>query len=316
MATYSQWARNRPVKRVAWVCGPEFILREEVVSAYRKALSGAQPVVWTAAQAHERDLWDELLTQPPDGGRLVLVRGADALGKLNFRMPLLLSDGLETSYVVFVSEEDNFAKGEDKALAGYLAALRDSKYGQLIRCCAPAREEDRVALVASWWPGAGRNLAAEMLSRCGEDLTLASVVCTKAVLSGLAPSEKALEVALAGFSVSGGYVPVLIAGDRKKAMRAARDVLPGETGAVLGLLVSRIETLSILRDEVSLSNRDMVQVAATLRIDQYLVRLLRPYAAQYDHAKIARCRELLAIAESAWKSGVHDGILEAVAALW
>jgi hypothetical protein len=257
-------------------------------------------------------VWDDLLTSPASP-QLVVVRGAERLNDLS-PLPLLTTDTFDGSYVVFVSSEDDFRKGEDKKLDPVLAHLRDSKHGQMVRCCAPASEEDAAAIVASWWPGCGRNVAAALLAACGGSLGQAWHAADKAVRAGIVPDVRAIPMISTRNEFS-GYADLLLAGDRRKAMEAAQHIGPDEAGGVIALMASRLSLLPLLRDAAQRreSPQDTVR---RLRADAWVLRQLRPHAGDYGPERVARCREVLALAETAWKSGSRDGILEAVAALW
>lgn len=312
MATYGQWARSRRVSRVAWVCGPEDVLREEVVQAYRAAMPGA--ATWSGWH-DEGEVWDQLLTQPP-GPRLAVVRVAEKLHKAASLLPVLLGSGLETAFAVFVSSDDDFERAEGK-LAPHLAALRDSRNGQLIRCCAPGKDEELYALIAGWWPGAGKNVARALTVRCGSDLSRVKAACGKAVAAGVEPSADMLDV-VAPPLASGDFATFLVAGDKKRAMAAAA-VLAGcpqaEAAQAIGLASSRVIVLSLLNDAAKHSE-EFSDAARKLKIDPFIVSTLRKYVPAYDSRKVHRCLELLAMAESTLKTGARDGVLESVVALW
>lgn len=305
MATFSQWARKRPLRRMAWVCGPEPVLAREVAEAYVAGLPDAGKTSLNGRTEEPRFIWDWLLASPP-GPRLTIIWGAQGLANL-FLLKDLAEDGAELSYTVFVSDEDDFPRVPGttgrKVLAPYLAVLRDSKDGQLIRCAAPADTEQRAALVASWWPGAGKNLAALILERCGDSLAMAHQACDKAVRAGMEPTEMAARM-VATVEPSIAFADALVAGDRTAAFAALKSSEPGDIGPALGLLASRLAALAQLHGH-----------SATTP-DDYVRRLLRPHAGRYDSTRVRHCRELLASAEAAWKSGAYAGVMEAVAAQW
>lgn len=308
MATFGQFLRHPKFTRVAWVCGNEPVLVRTVVSEYQQALPSLVPLpMWTGA-GH---VWDDLLTVP-SSPQLVIVRGAERLRDLA-RLPLLLADTFDGNYAVFVSTEDDFRR-DDKELDPGLAALRDSRHGQMVRCCPPASEEDRAAIVASWWPGAGRNVAASLLAACGGSLTMAYHAADRAVRAGISPDGKAIP-ALCVTGSHEDYVRLLLSGDRRMAMTAARDVGQDAAGGVIALLASRLALLPLVR-EAAQRRESPQDTVRRLRADAWVLRQLKPYAGDYDPARVARCREVLAVAETAWKSGSRTGILEAVAALW
>jgi hypothetical protein len=310
MATYGQWARARRTSRVAWVCGDEPALVRDVLAAWR-ALAPGQSAVLFAGDAPERDIWDQVLADPSPGGRCVIVHGAERLRAPGHVAVLAGPDAADTAYTVFVSAEPDFARevrDGKPALAPHLAALQASKAGQLIRCCRPAKDEDVIRLVAGWWPGAGAVLAAEVLELCGGSLTAAWQACDTAVRAGLEPTS-----AMAALACPPGRGPGLadrlIAGDRRGALAEAGRLGHGETGAVLGLLAARLAALAEISE---LRAREQ----PLYRLDRYLVHLLGPHARDYGPDRISRCREVLAMLESHWRSGADEGVAEALCALW
>lgn len=311
MATFAQWAKGKKLTRVTWVCGPERVLQDEVEVSYRAGLR----LVGLTTQGWGTDTMDWLLT-PPVSPELRLVREAEKLHSPNL-IPTLLDETFDNAFTVFFSSEDDFSylPGDKKRqLVPHLAALRDSRHGQIIRCCAPKDDEGKAAMVASWWPGAGKNIAAGLLTRCGGDLTEARQVITKANLAGL-PATPENAAALCDHRPQDDYADRLLNGDKAGAMASASVISREETGRVLGLLTYRLSLLAVLGDAVR-KGADMREVTARLRVDPYVTRLLRPHAAAYTAEKIARCREILALAETAWRSGASTGVLEAVVSLW
>jgi hypothetical protein len=308
MATYGQWIRNQKITRVAWVCGEESALSRSVRDAYTRALSAVPPVILWGA---DDGTWNSLLATPA-GPRLVIVLGAGELPSLE-PLPHLLGEEFDGAYTVFVSSEKDFRR-TDKVLVPSLAALRDSRHGQMIRCVAPADAEARAAIVADWWPGAGRNVASVLLEASGGSLTRAWHAADKAVRAGLQPEARLVPTVCANVRDE-QFADLLVKGDRRSAMAAAAVIPPDDIGLAIGLLAARLQLLPLVRDALARreSSEDTVR---RLRADPWVLRILRPYAGSYDAERVERCRVLLAITETAWRSGVRVGILEAVAALW
>ncbi len=169
-------------------------------------------------------------------------------------------------------------------------------------------------LKLAWWPGAGRNLGASLLERCGGDLWEAYQAARKACLAGYLPSPQAVELVCPASAVD-DYAEQLVAGNVKKALAAAAVADPDQSASVLALLSSRLGTLALLGDAAR-KGEDVGEVSRRMKIDPYVVRQLRPHASSYTRERAAQCRQLLAMAESAWHSGARTGILEAVAVLW
>jgi hypothetical protein len=317
MGTYAQWVRKKPVAQVAWVTGPEAVLRYDVAAEYARAVPLALQYSVHAGDAH---LWDFLLAVP-SCARLILVWDAEKLDL--HHVPLLLGDSFEGAFTVFIASADDFPRVtadrrmDDRPkseLHPALAALRDSRHGLLVRCVAPKDPEGQAQLVTTWWPGAGRNFGAALLERCAGDLGAARQAALKACFAGLPPTPQSLDITCPPAART-DFADQLVAGNVKAAMAAAARMPPDETGSVLGLLSSRLSVLSVLGDAAR-KGVNAQEVAVRLKIDQYVVKLLRPHAASYTPSKAARCREVLALAESSWKAGARDGVLEAVAVLW
>lgn len=314
MATFKQWDRARKTSPLAWVCGDQPALVRIVLNEYRAEFSAAETWALWADDEEPRDIWDELLTVQGLNSRLIIVHRAERLGASLGKMAELASGASSDGFTVFVSDQADFARtGDDgtKALAPHLAVIQAAKGGQLIRCCAPSRYEDQLALVATWWPGAGTNHARTVLRLCDGDLTLAAEACDKARRAGLAPTDKHAALACADGSGT-AFADLLVAGDKGAAMAAARRAGPGETGAGIGLLASRVTMLAAIHD----APRQAGPLYRVEGVDRFLLHRLAPHAAPYDAARVRRCRELLAMAEHSWRLGAAPGVAEAICALW
>jgi hypothetical protein len=304
------------LRRVAWVCGPEPVLVRQVIGAYRAAYS--PDAIWAlfAGDEQDRDVWDELLAEPGALGRLIIVYEAEKLADTAL-MAVLAGGGPGGTCVLFVSGEEDFARSEQdgkKVLAPHLAVLRAHRDGQLIRCCAPSRHEDRAELVASWWPGARPVFGHQVLRRCGGNLTRAREACDKAVRAKLPPD--AASAALACLPEPGSsFADALVTGDKPAALAAARTARRSEIGAGLGLLAARLSALAAIAEALR-AGAARSDLPGRTRIDRFLLHMLTPHAAPYGADRVRRCREVLAAAESAWRSGADAGVTESVIALW
>lgn len=265
-----------------------------------------------AGEDPERDIWDLLLAVPPSGGRRVTVYGAERLKHLE-NVPVLVGDeGLDTAFAVFVSSAGDFERDEDKKLAPHLAALQSSRSGQLVRCCAPTSAADRVALVASWWPGATTVFAHDVLSRC-VTLERAWQACDQARRAGLEPTP-AMAAAVCPEEPGWNLADHLMSGDKRRAMAVARRLPRGELAALIGLLASRLSVAEQIAEGVrtGLSPRE----AAARLPERYVANKVAPYAAAYGTDRTRRCRRILAAMEAAWRAGAPAGLAESLVALW
>ena len=307
MATYLTWHRKPTVRRVTWVCGAEPCLAREVVAAHRVGGTPDQLVTLFASEARERDIWDLLLSYPPPGGRRVTVYDAECLKDLSLVADLVAADGMAAAVTVFVSADADFGEGE------HLAALKASRDGQLIRCCAPSSTEDKAALVASWWPGATVSFGYEVLTRSGA-LEVAWQACGQARMAGLQPTP-GMAALVCPQADAGELADLLIAGDKPKAMALAAVVPLGEVPGVIGLLDSRLS----LAQEIGAALRQGMEpreAAASTRADRFVTRKVTPYALGYDAPRVRRLRRALADVDAALRSGASVGVAESLVALW
>ena len=112
----------------------------------------------------------------------------------------------------------------------------------------------------------------------------------------------------------GEFAELLVAGDRAGALAAARagQVAPGPA---IGLLDSRLGMLAAIREgqRRQLEDRD---IAGKLGVPRFLIGRYRNVAHEYGPDRVRRCRELLADADAAWRSGAVAGVAEVLAANW
>ena len=320
MATFSQWLRaGCPAKRITWVCGPEQVLADDVVSAICSAVPGGglHCGQYSAGADPEREIWAACAVIPPPGEqRLVIVRDAHKLRRPGELVPLVKA-GREAAglHLLFVSADADFPRERDgdgkSVLAPHLAALRDSRYGQLIRC-VPPKDDDLLDWAARCWPGLGRNAAWRLLEAAGGDLGAVRAAGAKAVATGLL-AEKYIPV-LGEPPPGGQFAELLVRGDRAAALAAARTA-PLAAGSAIGLLDSRLGTLAAIRDgqRRGLEDKD---IASRLGVPRFLIGAYRDVAHAYDPARVRACRELLAVADAAWRTGADRGVAEVLAASW
>jgi hypothetical protein len=310
MAVFSQWQKaGCPVRRVTWVCGPEPVLAGDVTATVRAALPRDGQVVCFAGNDLERDIWAACGIVPPAGqDRLVVVYDAHRLRRPEELVPLVKA-GREAAgaWLLFVSGDRDFPRDED-GLAPHLAAIRDSRCGQLIRC-TPPRDDDLLDWAARCWPGLGRNAAHRLLTRAGGDLAAVRAAGDKARASGLT-AEKYIDIMCEG-RPGEEFAEALIRGDRAGALAAGMV----SAGAAIGLLDSRLGHLASIREgqQRQLEDRD---IAGRLGVPRFLIGRYRDAAQAYGPARVRHCRVLLAEADAAWRSGAGTGIAEVLAAGW
>jgi hypothetical protein len=311
MATYQQWAKSRTVRRVTWVCGPEYVLAREVVAAHRAGAPPGQCETLVLGDVPERRVWDTLFTDPGPAGRRVTVYGAELLEHPEMAAAVA-ADAHPLTAAVFVSSDDDFAR-DGKALVPHLAALQSSRSAQLVRCCAPSRVEDQAALVRGWWPGSSPVFAQEVLTRCGS-LSAAYLACEQARLAGLKPGP-AEQAAVCHGQPGAQLADLLMAGSKGRAMNAAAQLDRAGLASVIGLLASKLAAVEQLAEGVREGSTPR-EVVSAARAERFQLSRALPHLQAYNADRIARCRAVLAGADAAWRNGAFEGVPESLVSLW
>lgn len=309
MASYAQWvnlAQKNDHKRLSWVCGPEFVLRDEVVRATVEA-SGASPEAVVRCYLPgmtEKEFWSEAFTLPlvPTERRCVVLRGAERL-----KHPERLAD-LAASYAqapnVWLVMESTAKDLEAETPAG--ETIR--KKGRLVKCSTPKEEVLRDWVLRQAPPGTTIPVAEYAVRRAAGDLVKLSGAMAKArVLGGVNPPILDL---LMSESVEDEYVDALIRGDRRTALMAASGIGSDDQARTLSLLLTRMEQMDVVVRSVrsGMTNRDIARV-----VPGPVAAAMLPHAAKHDPGSTLRRRGLLAVASEARGEA---GALELVAARW
>lgn len=322
MGSYSQWrvsAVKGTVKRFTYVCGTERFLVDEVISTTRKNLA-LEPhecvtIVLGGAngQTPERDMWELLGSVPATGKRLVVVHGVERIRRW-YHLENLIDAGRELTgtWAVFESSEDNYPLTDD-GVAAHIGALRDSTYGQLVRCSRPS-EDDQLSWVMSRLPGAGKLLASYVLQRTGIDFSAAAAVCAKASLFGDRVNEALIDL-LCEETPADGFADCLVFLRRDKALLCIPSMGDSEMLRAFALLDSRLETLSLLHKAFR-NKMEVRDIHQKFNIHPIIVKKFRDAAGTYDRDRVRACRAALVMVEDAWRSGARTGVAESLVALW
>lgn len=319
MASYSQWAKGRSVRRLTWVCGPEQVLAEDIVRHYRSKCD--EQVVMVAGTDSERDVWAACSQPPgdPDVSRLVLVRSAQRLRAWDEIDSLIAARDLASVLVIWHSDDDGFAmvrSDEGQVLAPYLAALRDSRAGQIVRCAVPDAAMGLPDWVVTWASevlgGAGPVLGAHLLAAAGDDLPEAANIAAKLRAACIDVTRESIS-ALA--DPGADYAESVLNGRKQDALAAAPFLGRDELRDVIFLLSSRLDTLSLLH-QASVKKLNAREIAVKMGVSQYLQQRYKTLARSYGPQRVSSCRSVLAVADDARLQGISDGIAEVIAVLW
>lgn len=316
MGSYAQFhatSSRGVVRRFTWVCGSESVLAQEVVDTIRRLIQPMTVMTFEMGLDSETWMWDAC-SSAPLGSRLVIVRQAESAKDWSI-LPHLIEAGrqLGDSWIVFVSAMSDYPKREDGSLQDHIAQLRDTSSGQLVRCSKPS-EPDQLAWVSRLLPGAGKVIASYILARAGGDLQAVRDLCAKAALFGPEPSE-ALVDALLTEQAAEDFADSLTHLRRVHALSCAGGMTERDMAMAFGLLESRLSLMSVLAPAVrqQMTEHDM---RGRLSISTVLIKRFKQVAPKYDDSRIHRCRQLLVLAESAWREGAREGVAEALVALW
>lgn len=294
-----------------WVCGPEPVLREEVISAALQASD--ETVSLSAAEDKEADIWAHATQYPGDGIRLVVVREAQRLRRWE-HLTLILGAWRELAMVrlLLVSDADDFPR-QDGELAPHVRQVRDCSAGQAIRCSAPSGDA-LLDWLASRLPEGGRVTASRVLGLTGTDEPDLQEAAQAAARLRLLGSTQGSALQQATECVPGGFADTLVLSGVRAAMASAAEAGHSDIGAAIGLLDSRLGVLTTLYQ----AQQEKLPPAEVGRrgVGQFLQRRFSEVARGYPPGRVQRCREVLAFADSYWRSGASSGVLESVAAQW
>ncbi len=323
MATFAQWraaADKGEIRRVTWLCGDQRVLVEEIVAEIRTALkvTPVDHVVLSAREVATREIWAAANQYPlePGANRLLVIRDAEAITRWEPLTAWLDNCRLLPGvHLVFVSNETDVAyvgaQGRRKgALRPHLEAIQNKRrVGQVVRCTLP-NEADAIA----WVRRRSRldvEMASHLLNRAGGKLATVAAVCDMIALFDGSPGPATLD-ALCEPAAPDCLADKLLAGDKPAALHALAVTDPGDYGAVIGLLASRIDLLASLwkHTRAGQSPRDITHLPV------FLVRQYHPYARDYPPSRCAYARQVLAVVDDAYRTGARTGLMEALIALF
>ena len=328
MTTWSAWResylKDRTVRPVTWLSGPETILKEEVLEEVRGQIS---PEPWNvhyfvAGDDPERRIWATLDEHPIDKKkRLVVVRAAQRLKK-----PHRIQEWLKAraqnplTFVVFISDdkelprlppdpEKKFGKGEVMPFLSFGAK------GHLIEC--KPFTVNTAAKARVWVQERAHvkpEIAGFLLDRANGDLRLVRDICVKlAVFPGQATRGTITQMLR---EVPGDdFADALIMLDKKTALLALERLAVADYSVTIGFLDSRLELAGMIHD-MQAAQATAGEIARAAGNKNFLVKDIAPHAKHYDAKRRLRIRQTLAVADEYLRQGAHEGVLESVVALW
>lgn len=295
---------------MTWLRGTEHDLIREVADYMLESIAPPSSgyAVLFAGETPEPDVWSACMQYPPPGqARLTVVHEAGQLtqaAKMSEVCEAVAS--ITGAHVLFTGE--GFEDGQ--------AEVQHSPRGRVINCSFSQDEEraqrDKAAWVAVRLGGDGV-LAREVLELVDYDFSAAAAVCDKVQRCGFGPGYAR---ALASWHGTPPFTDSLVLGERQVALRAAEVLDPDEIGFVIGQLSARLGVMSALYWAVQdgAGGRELHKAADG--VPAFLVSRFRKAVPQYSPQRIREQRQLLDVVDSAYLSGIREGVLEALCAGW
>lgn len=317
MSSFGQWSASDRLARVTWVCGSERVLVNEVVEVTSRSTLAEDSEVWNAGQHREKDIWAAVLSgrQSADAPtRLVTVRDAGRLCQWKYLESWLRSARplMSGCYLIFQSDESDFPRDEGSKMAEPVSWLRDSTLGQIVRC-APLDVDNAISWVRTREPRLTEDQAKHLLFRASGDLAEVSNVLRKTKLFGGFADNYTLDILCS--EMPGDFTDKLISKDQPGAMLAAESLTKDTLGYSLGVLSSRLETLSMLHQAAN-DNMSRREVISKIGVPAFLVQKYAGSARFYDGKRTGSCWQALAVADDAYRSGITVGVAESLIVSW
>lgn len=331
MASFSQFrvsfAKDKGVRQITWVCGPEQVLIEDVVSSIKKRLNVApwNYVPLVVGMDSERTVWAEIDQHPLDSGpRLVIIRNAERLKDWNRLIEFIKYRSMNPlTHIIFVSNDERsprvavapagkFQKATEEATP-YIAAF--SGKGYVIEC--KPYTAATVPHAVEWVKSKVKmrdGIAGYMLNRANGDLRLVRDMCTKLAVF---PDEITLTTInlMLKERPRDSFSDALLALDKKTALLALRDLSPSDYSRTLGFLDARLDLAGMVHD-MQMDHKTPSEMAMAAGNQNFLVKDIIPIAKHYDHKRRLQIRKTLALADDALRSGATEAVMESIVAFW
>lgn len=331
MATFSGFftsIKKKPEPRqITWVCGPEVVLVEDVISY---VVSYFNPEPWNlltlmAGEDSEREIW-AALDQHPMGTspRVVVIRHAEKITQWDRFIRWVKDRGLNPlTYVVMVSSEVAVPKteltqeqrrnGEKVGPLPHIACIGTKGY---VVECKPFTTA--TALKSLEWVQSKvtmrEGVARHLLTRANWDLRLTRDTCLKLAAF---PGEITISVVntLLAEQPRDTFADALMALDRKTALKALELMDTEDIGRTIGLLDAQLDKAGMIHDMMA-DHKSPGEMAKALGPQAFLLTQLMRVAKHYDIKRRLTIRNALAIADEAHRGGQKIGVLEVVVAFW
>lgn len=331
MATFSQYLtstkKDPNPRQITWLCGPEVVLVEEIVSHVVNTLA---PDPWNfvnlvAGEDSERTIWSALDQHPLGSSpRVVVIRHAQQLKHWERFISWVKDRGRNPrTYVVMVSDEEHVPKTEVSSAERrdglkpqplpHIAAI--GSRGHVVECkpFTSATALKSLEWVKSKVPMRD-NVAKHLLERANWDLRLVRDTCLKLAVF---PGDITISVinSLLEQQPRDTFTDALLALDRKTAFLAAEKIPETDIGRTIGLLDAQLDLAGRVHD-MQAAHKTSGEMAKALGPQAFLLPDILKVSRHYSAKRRRDTRRLLAMVDQAYRSGQRIGLLEAVVSLW
>ena len=329
MSTFSVWlqayTKDPTPKRVIWVCGPERVLVDDVVSSTVRALD-LRP--WSEhrlvmGEDKEKDIWELAMQYPLElEDRVIVVHAAERIKDFSPLKNFLASARSNpTTHLIFVSNSDRAEKTpgnreEDikPELLPHLKAIQSK--GRIVECkkFTNATWKHAMAWIAAR-ADVSPSVAKHILVRTNGDLRAVRDVCAKVAVIPNATNQHINM--LCDVMPTDTFADALMVLDRKTALAALGGMSDEEQTQALYDLNYRLEEARAVHDMIA-ERKTKAEIRGMLRSrgKAHLVDHLMDVSKYYNRKRGLEVRRVLDAAIRAHESGARGGVLESVIAVW
>lgn len=293
-----------------WVWGPEQVLKDEVASWVRSALSASDVdrFVFDLSERNEDELWDTLYHHSLMGGasRLVQVLHADLISQLH-KLDEWLTLGrksMPSTHLLMLADGEPISPTIKHPMATVVK-------------CSIASPADRIR----WAMEAGslsEMTARTLLTHKNDSLDEVSNVCRK--IRSVFPGATGVDLSQAALEAledekPSDFVDALLSGDKKRAIKSLEYTNSDSLFKTLSFIEYQLRQIDKLSD-VLVKHPIGKKLEPVPGFTFIQVKNLLPLTRVYSSSKLTHCRQMLTLIDSYARQGVSEGLLEMLVAIW